>query len=467
MRRELRSATAALAVLAVLLPGGCSFVPKYERPAAPVPGEFGGAGSAAPPASDARPAAELGWRDVLGDPRLAALIELALRTNRDLRIAALNVELSRASYQIERANILPTVAAIGSADYNGTRDGVQSLYRVGVGVSAYELDLFGRVRSLSQAALEDYLATEEAQRSAHIALIAEIASQFLNERAADEQRALAEQTLEVVGKAVELTRTLVEAGQRSDLDTSTAEAQLATARAALAQAKRQRAQAENALILLVGQPLPASLPPPVPLDATALRADLPAGLPSELLQRRPDILAAEHDLKAANASIGAARAAFFPSISLTGFAGLASAALGSLVSGGALAWSFSPQIRMPLFTGGRNRASLEVAQVRKRIEIARYEKAIQAAFREVSDALMARGFYDEQLEAQIARVAAEQRRFDISESRYRSGIESYLVVLSAQQDLFTAQQQLIQLRLARLTNVVALYRALGGGWIER
>ena len=464
----MRDVLAALAAAAALAgaSAGCMLAPKYERPAAPVPAAFAGGGASAAPGGGGTSAAELGWRDVLGDPRLTAIIELALRNNRDLRIAALNVELVRATYQIQRSELLPTVTAVGAAEYSGNRDGVQSLYRIGVGVTAYELDLFGRVRSLEAAALEDYLATVEARRGAHLALVAQIASQYLAGRAADEQLALAEQTLALVGKAVDMTRLLVEAGQRSDLDAATAEAQLAAARAAAALARRERAQSDNALALLVGQPLPPDLPPPVPLEVTALRAEIPVGLPSELLQRRPDILAAEHALKAANADIGAARAAFFPSISLTGFAGLASAALSTLFSGGALGWSFAPQVRMPLFTGGRNRANLEVAQVRKRIEVARYEKAIQVAFREVSDALVARAAFEEQLAALTARVAAEQRRFEISETRYRNGIESYLAVLSAQQDLFAAQQQLIDLRVARLANIIELYKALGGGWRE-
>jgi len=464
--RDARTAPAALAIAAALALAGCSLAPRYERPAAPVPAEFDG-GAAAPAAPGARAAAELGWRDVLGDPRMVALVELGLRNNRDLRIATLEVELARATYQIERSDQFPTVSALAAAEYTGAGADVKSLYRLGVGVTAYELDLFGRVRSLSAAALEDYLATAEAQRSAHIALVAGIAVAYLSGRAAEEQLALAEQTLEIVGKAVEVTRRLVEAGQRSDLDGSTAEAQISAARAAVAQARRLRAQAEHALVLLVGQPLPPGLPPPVPLEATALPTELPAGLPSELLQRRPDLLAAEHALKAANANIGAARAAFFPSISLTGFAGLASSALSTLFTGGAAAWSFAPQLRAPLFTGGRSRATLEVAQVRKRIEVARYEKAIQVAFREVSDALVARAAFDEQLAAQTARAAAEQRRFEISETRYANGIESYLAVLSAQQDLFAAQQQLIDLRLARLVNAITLYKALGGGWRER
>jgi multidrug efflux system outer membrane protein len=473
----MRDTLASLAAAAAIALAGCSFVPKYERPAAPVPPEFAGsagAGSAegsAPAAAGARPAAELGWREVLADPRLTALVELALRNSRDLRIAALNVESLRAAYRIQRSELYPTVAAVGAAEYTGTaddtRDAVSALYRVGVGVTSYGLDLFGRVRSLKSAALEDHLGSEDARRATHLALVAEVAAQYLAERAAAEQLALAEQTLEIVGKAVEVTRRLVEAGQRSDLDASTAEAQLAAARAAIPAARRLHAQAENALVLLVGQPLPPGLPAPQPLDATALQTELPAGLPSDLLQRRPDILAAEHSLKASNFDIGAARAAFFPSISLTAFAGLVSPTLRGLFSGDALGWSFAPQIRYPLFTGGRNRANLELAELRKRIEVARYEKAIQVAFREVSDALVARAALAEQLEAQTARAAAEQRRFELSETRYRNGIESYLSVLLAQQDLFATQQQLIDLRRARLANAVSLYKALGGGWRER
>ncbi|HSO01911.1 MAG TPA: efflux transporter outer membrane subunit, partial [Gaiellaceae bacterium] len=225
--------------------------------------------------------------------------------------------------------------------------------------------------------------------------------------------------------------------------------------------------AENALVLLVGQPLPADLPPAPSLEAQVIVADIPAGLPSDLLQRRPDIIAAEHLLRAANADIGAARAAFFPSISLTGFAGLVSTALSNLFTAGAFAWSVGPALSVPLFNGDRNQANLDVARVRKRIEVARYEQAIQAAFREVADALVARQTYDAQLEAQMARAAAEQKRYEISEARYTNGIESYIAVLSAQQDLYASQQQLIEVRFARLVNLADLYRALGGGWLER
>ncbi len=450
-------------VLAMLL-GGCSLAPAYQRPAAPVApaypsAEVAGQGGVA--------AADLGWRQLLGDPRLQALVAIALEHNRDLRVAALNVELARAQHGIQRAELFPTVGASAGVEVGGDFDGdVAAQYRVGVGITSFELDLFGRIRSLKAQALEEYLATEEARRATHLALIAEVATQYLTARAADEELALARQTQEAVAAAYEITQRRFDAGQRGELDVRTAEAQVHTARAEVARATRQRALAEHALVLLLGQPIPGELPPPLALDAQAMVAEIPAGLPSELLQRRPDILAAEHVLKGANANIGAARAAFFPRISLTAFGGLASTALGSLFTGGAAAWSFAPQVSVPIFTGGRNQANLDAAHVRKQIEIARYEQAIQIAFREVSDALAGRATLDEQLEAQRARVDAEQKRYQISELRYNTGIESYLAVLTAQRDLYAAQQQLIDVRLARLVNIISLYKALGGGWRE-
>jgi multidrug efflux system outer membrane protein len=257
---------------------------------------------------------------------------------------------------------------------------------------------------------------------------------------------------------------MLEAGTRSELDVRTAEAQVQASRAEVARLKRQHAQAVNALTVLVGQPLPASLPAPQALDAQLI-AELPAGVSSEVLLRRPDVLAAEHTLKSANANIGAARAAFFPSISLTGFAGLSSAALTGLFSGG-FSWTFAPQLTVPLFTGGRNEANLDLAHVRKKIEVARYEKAIQTAFREVADGLVARAYFDEQVEANQARVDADLKRYELSKQRYETGIENYLSVIISQQDLYLAQQLLIEARLSRLQNLADLYRALGGGWRE-
>jgi multidrug efflux system outer membrane protein len=458
--------------LALSLAAGCTMAPRYQRPEAPVAGAF----PAAPEAvAGATPAAELGWRDVFGDPRLQALVTLALEQNRDLRLATLNVELVRAQYRIQWAQQLPQLGASGAvtrqhtpADLNTTgKPYTGDAWSVGAGLSSFELDLFGRVRSLSDAALEQFLSTEEARRSAQLSLVAGVASQYLAARAAEEQVTLARETLEAVGGALKLTRRAAEAGRVSELDLRTAEAQTETARFNLAAAEQQRLRADNALLLLLGGAPPASLPAPLPLDQAQLVAELPAGIPSEVLVRRPDILAAEHALQAANASIGAARAAFFPSISLTAFGGTSSARLEGLFEPGSQAWSFTPRLYLPIFMGGALSASLDAAHVRKSIEVARYERAIQGAFREVADALGSRGWLDRQLEAQAARVAAEARRYQLSELRYRGGVDSYLTLLTAQRDLFAARQQLIQTRLARLTNLIDLYKALGGGVKER
>jgi outer membrane protein, multidrug efflux system len=434
----------------------CTLAPRYERPAAPVANQFGAAGGSLT-------AADQGWRAMFGDPRLQALIALALDNNRDLRVAALQVELTRAQYRIERADLLPQVGATATGNFTNVE--LQRRYSVGL-TASYELDLFGRVRSLKDAALEEYLATVEAHRAAHLSLVGEVVAQYLRERGYAEERELAERTMAATREMYDLSKRMFEAGQRSELDMRTAEAQVQAARADVARLTRLRAQAENALALLVGQSLPATLPPPQPLASQTMIADLAPGIPSQVLLRRPDVLAAEHTLRSANANIGAARAAFFPTISLTGFAGFASTALASLFSGG-LVWSFTPQLSVPLFSGGRNVATLDVAKVRKRIEVARYEKAIQVAFREVADALAARATFEEQLAAQQARVEAEQVRFDLSNQRYRAGVESYLSVLEATNDLYAAQQQLIEIRIARLSNLADLYRALGGGWRER
>jgi multidrug efflux system outer membrane protein len=474
--------TRAAVPAALLLAAACTLAPRHQRPAAPVAGAFpvGSAGAdpaAASSTAAARPAADLGWRDVFGDERLRAVVALALRNNRDLRIAGLNVELTQAQYRIQRGALLPAVTASGSvaaqrlaADQSSTRSPANvTVYTVG-GTLSWELDFFGRLRSLSSAAVEQYLATEEARRSAHISIVAAVATQYLAERALDDQVTLARKTLETVESSLQVQRRTYEAGRTNELDLRTAESQVETARFNLSAALQQRDRAANALVLLVGQPLPADLPAPAPLDAQPLLAELPAGLPSEVLLRRPDVASAEHALRSANAQIGAARAAFFPSISLTAGLGTSSLELSSLFGherSSSGFWSFIPRIDVPLFRGGALRASLDVAEVRKDLQVAQYERAIQVAFREVADALVSRAALDDQLQAQLRRVQAEQRRFELSDLRYRKGVDSYLVLLTAQRDLFAAQQQLIQSRLARLTNLVDLYRALGGGWQER
>lgn len=460
-----------LAACAALL-ASCSLAPKYERPAAPVAQDWP---TPSPAVQSEHGAADLGWRDVFGDARLQALIALALENNRDLRVAALNVDLARARYRIQRSALLPEVDASGSfvrqrtpQDASPTGQAFTSnTWTLGVGVTAYELDLFGRVRSLKDVALESYLATEEARRGAHLALVAAVAQQELTTRALDEQIALARRTVDLVQSSLDLTQRKFDVGQASELDLRTAEAQLYTARVNLSVATQQRAQSENALVLLVGSPLPSDLPAPQAVEVAGLLAQLPPGLPSELLQRRPDILEAEHALRAANANIGAARAAFFPSIALTAFGGFLSGELGKLFDGPSDMWSFSPRVNVPIFTGGRNSANLESAKVLDSIQVALYQKAIQVAFREVADALAAREPLEAQVEAEASRVAADQRRYELSRMRYDKGVDSYLVVLTAQQDLYAAERLLIQARLARLVNLVELYRVLGGGWVER
>jgi multidrug efflux system outer membrane protein len=446
--------------------GGCSLAPRYQRPALPVADAFPGAAAAASPAP------QPGWRGLFGDPRLRALLDLALERNRDLRIAALNVEQTRAQYRIQRSAFLPGVGAAAAvtrqrvpADLSTTGRAVTAdAWSVGLGVTAFELDLFGRVRSLSDAALEQYLATEEAQRAARIALVAGVATQYLSLRALEEQVAVARSTLEAVEASFRLTSRSAEAGRGSELDLRTAETQVEAARFNLAAAEQQRMRAENGLLLLVGGALPADLPGGAPLDAAQVVTDLPVGLPSEVLLRRPDVLAAEHALQSANALVGAARAAFFPSITLVGTGGVASARLEGLFGAGSEAWSFTPRVTVPLFAGGALRASLDVAKLRTSAEVARYERTVQGAFREVADALGSRAWLDEQLRALEARVAAEERRHQLSERRYRAGIDPYLLLLTAERDLYGARQLLIQARLARLANLVDLYRALGGGW---
>jgi multidrug efflux system outer membrane protein len=454
----MRSLAALLAI------AGCSFTPAYERPAAPVAGAFSDT-------TAGRAAADLGWRDVFSDPRLQALLELALRENRDLRLAALDVELVRAQHQIVRADLFPQINGVAAADvrgganqFNPNATDVFTLYRIGGSVS-WEIDLFGRLRDTNRAAFESYLASEQLHRAAHLSLVGELVTQYLRERAFDEQRVLAERTLAAVSETYAMTKRLLDAGVRSELDVRTAEAQVEAARAEVARVTRLTAQTQATLVQLVGAPL-GNLPAAQPLESQRLVEDIGAGVPSDLLTRRPDILAAEHALRAANYNVGAARSAFLPNISLTGFAGLASTVLKNLFTGG-LAWNFTPSISVPLFNGGRNRANLDISKVRKRIEIARYERAIQIAFREVTSALVARSSFDAQLAAQTARVNAEKARYEISEARYKNGVENYLTVLAAQQDLYAAQQQLIEVQFARLANLADLYRALGGGWRER
>jgi len=463
----------SLALAAVIL-AGCTMIPKYQRPAAPVAQTWPKNFVPQNQANQTNAVADIGWREFFRDPRLQALIGLALTNNRDLRVAVLNVEQTRAEYRIQLAALIPTVNVNANGErqrtafgYNGSGSGTTfSQYNVQLNISSYELDLFGHVRSLKTAALEDYFASEETRKSAQIALVAEVANQYLIERELDEQLAMTRKTLAAVQKSYDLTKASYDAGVGSELDLRSAESQVDATKAALAADEQQYTQAEDALVLLVGEPLPADLPPPRRLNEQDLLTDLPPGLPSDLLQRRPDIIAAEDELKAANADIGAARAAFFPTITLTGGGGTASTALEGLFAPGSQIWNFSPQINWPIFATGTAVAELQYTKAGKLIQVANYEKAIQTAFREVADDLAAKKFLDEQLADQTALVKAEQRRYDLADARYRDGVDSYLTVLTAQQDLYSAQQNLIATQFARLSNLIGLYQSLGGGWLE-
>lgn len=454
---------------ALLVAGGlsaCSLIPQYERPAAPVP-------SAYPVETEATQQPLSGWREFFPDQRLQALIAAALEHNRDLRIAALRIEEARAAYRIQSADLLPSVGVAASAarartsaDQSPTGTATTgSNYQVGLSLAAFELDFFGRVRSLSEAALAQYLATEEARRAAHIALVGSVANAYLAERGFAEQLEVARQTLESRQRSLELARQRFEVGASSALDLRQNETLYHSARVSAAALARQHAQAENALALLVGRPL-TELPAPQALSQVSIVSDIPAGLPSDLLVRRPDIRAAEQSLIAANANIGAARAAFFPRISLTAGVGTASGELSGLFDSGSGTWSFMPQLVLPIFDGGRNRANLDLAQVRRNVAVAEYERSIQTAFREVADALVARASLDEQVEAQRAVLEAQAERLKLAEQRFSAGVASSLDVLDARRELFQAEQALVQVRLARLTNSVDLYRALGGGLEE-
>jgi len=464
----------ALALVAALI-ASCSLQPVYERPAAPVAPAYpvGDAYKTPGGSSNTLPATDIGWRDFLTDARLQRLVELALANNRDLRVAALNVAQAQAQYRVQRSTLFPQVNAFADSTSNrtpaslSTRGSAVVAHDYSVGLSAsWEIDFFGRVQSLSDAALQQYFATAQAHKAFEILLVSEIADQYLTMLAFDELIAVTRRTLDTAQASYNLALVQFQTGTGTELSVAQAQTVVEQANANYSVQVRGRAQAENALVLLVGQPLPADLPPAVTLDAQSIVSDIPAGLPSDLLTRRPDIMQAEAILRAANANIGAARAAFFPTISLTGSAGLASAALGGLFSGGALAWSFLPSITLPIFQGGQLQANLDLATLQKDVNIAQYEETIQTAFREVADGLAARGTYDGELAALVRYTEAEQRSLDLSDLRFKNGVDNYLAVLTAQTALYNAQLTTVSVRLARLTSVVDLYRALGGGWIE-
>jgi len=453
----------------VMALSACSMTPELVRPAMRIPEMYPGQVTTDATAHGA----DLGWRSMFGDRRLQRLIALALENNRELRIAVLNVEAAQAQYGIQRAARWPGVDATGNATRQRTaaNDGsnpavpaaVQNQFGVSVGSSAFEIDLFGRVRALSDASLACYLASDHGRRAAQIALVGAVADAYFAERLAQEQLQLSERTLDDWRQSLDLARRLKAARQSSGLEVAQAEGQVATAEADVQARRRVMAQAGHALRLLVGAEIPAGLPDGLPLQDQPVVSQPPAGLPSDLLYRRPDIQQAEQALIAANADIGAARAAFFPRLSLTASLGYTSPAMGSLFDGAQRAWSFAPQLSVPLFSAGRLRSELHLAEVRKSSAVVAYEQAIETAFREVADGLAGRETFAVQLEAQARVAASAERRSALSSLRYRAGTEGRLELLDAQRQLYAARQAQLDLRRSAFGSAVALYKALGGG----
>ncbi len=461
-----------LTIAITLALSGCSLIPDYQRPDMPVQAQWPEGAAYDQGLSASTTATELGWRQFFVDPTLQRLIGISLENNRDLRQAALNVEAYRAQYRISRSDLFPSIGIDGSgqrqrlpADLSNTGEaGIASQYGVTLGVSAYELDFFGRLRSLESSALARYLATEEAQRSVQIGLVSEVAMAYLTWRTDQGLLELTRGTLYSYGKSLGLVQAAHDVGTASALDVRQARSLVEQSRVQFARYSRLVAQDANLLRLLLGTDLPTDLSGGFGFNSVF--AELPVGMPADLLLRRPDIRAAEFQLQAANANIGAARAAFFPSIRLTAAAGTLSGELDGLFEGGSGTWSFMPQINIPIFTAGRLKANLDYAEVQKDINIAQYEQSIQTAFREVADGLAARGTFEEQLQAQTDLTRTTQEYLELAQQRYHEGVDNYLAVLDAQRELFSAQQQLLSDQLLQLHSEVQLFKALGGGWTE-
>lgn len=466
----------AAVVMGTMALSACTLEPRYVRPSAPVT-------TPAPVVGRGVPAEDLGWRTFFPDPQLQELIALALSNNRDLRVAALNVEIAQARYRIQRSELLPVIAAIAaeqseripasvlSASLPAGSPSVQAAvvshsYSGGIGLTSFELDFFGRIRSLNHAALQEYFSLEETRRSAQISLVAEVATAYLNVLADQTLITITRQTLQNQSDSYALVVRMLGAGATTQLALRQAETTVDTAKASLAQYERQYAQDRDALQLVLGAPIPTDIELSAGLDRDEVVSAMAIEIPSSVLVQRPDVLAAEHRLQAANANIGAARAAFLPTISLTGSFGTASAQLSGLFKRDSEAWSFVPQVSLPIFTGGANVANLRVAKLARDTAVAQYEKAIQTAFREVADTLAARGSLDEQWAAQSALVTASQDAYVLADMRFHGGVDGYLSALDAQRSLYGARQQLQLVRLLRLANRVTFYKALGGGLRE-
>lgn len=464
----------ALLMLGAGALSACNLAPKHVRPELPTspayPEEYH------PAEAGSRLATEIAWRDYFTDPRLQRLIQLALDNNRDLRVAVTRIEEARGQYRIQNADRLPTLGADASAtrsraagltfDQAGNPDFAATTtnrYDIGVGVTAFELDFWGRVANLSEAARANYLSTVAAARAFRLSLIRDVAINYLTARELAERIAIAESTVTSRQEGLRIAKLRLDAGVTSALDYRQAETLLTQAETEMASLRLQRAQTRNFSVVLVGAPIPEDLPEALPMAEQGIVRDIGPGLPSDLLNNRPDIIAAEEQLRAARANVGAARAAFFPTISLTGSAGFASNQLDDLFGSDGFSWSFGPTISLPLFDFGRREGNLTVAKAREIIEIATYEKAIQTAFREVADGLAGRRYLAEQIAAQGRALEAQRRLAALARLRYRNGVAQYIEVLDAERNLFSAEQAMITLRSTELQNLVSLYVALGGG----
>ena len=447
-----------LAVFA-LLAGCINLAPEYERPQAPVAEQW------LPGATPkGQVAADIQWQQFFTDSRLAQLQTLALANNRDLRVASLNIEKAQAQYRIQRAASFPGIDASVSGSSSRANSSTSHSYSAELGLSSYEVDVFGRVKNLQDEALQSYLALTETRRSTQISMVAEVGTAWLTLAADNERLKLAQETLTSQQSTYELTQRSHGLGGSSGLAVSEAQTTVESARVDVAEYASQVLQDQNALRLLVGSDIPASLLPGDSLESAAMLVQVPAELPSTLLQRRPDVLAAEHTLMSANIDIGAARAAFFPSITLTAGAGSASTSLSSLFKAGSGAWSFAPSVSLPIFDAGSNRATLDSAKVEREIQAQTYQLTLQTAFKEVADALAVRSTLDQRLSAQQALSEASRKSYELSDALYRSGSQSFLEALVSQRSLYSAEQDLITLRLAEQSNRVTLYKVLGGGW---
>ncbi|MCX5591670.1 efflux transporter outer membrane subunit [Alcaligenes endophyticus] len=467
MARFILSSSALVGLLAL---SACSFTPKYERPQMPVSAQYPQAEAAG---NGQVAAVDLGWREFFTDQRLQALIALALENNRDLRLATQRIEEARAQYGVVSSDRLPTIGVMAAEQATRYPEAarpagpgspsVSRSFQAGVGISSFELDFWGRVKNLSEAAYQQYLATEQAQRTAHLTVVAMTAESYFRLRAAQEMQKLMRHTLKSRTESLRLVQTSYDNGVASSLDLNQAKVQYSTVLSDMAAAERSEKQAENALRLMLGTEIPDDMPAAADFTRAQLLPHLPVGLPSELLERRPDIIAAEMQLKAANANIGAARAAFFPNVTLTGLLGFLSPQLGGLFSSDNRYWQFQPQIVMPLFSGG-TRGRLQVAEAQRDMAVTQYEKTIQTAFREVADSLAGEATYSGQIDAlsDVEKAASETVR--LANLRYEVGVDSFLQVQTAEISLYGTRQAYIQTGLASLLNRVELYKALGGGW---